>query len=487
MGEFAGSVLLLLFVLGVLRRTAAAPGRAGPAAATLVLVSVGLQHSRSTAGGRRGPGGTAGVGGVLRRRHRRSARPPTGATENPRASSSTSASPRWTRGERRGGSPLPRRCSPSPNGGRTCGGATGSPSAAGSGSPTPANGRSWSSRPANSSAPTARRGSWSCPKPCGRGCGRPCPGGRPTSAGCCRAGRGGHLGAAAGPGGGDAVGRPHTNLTAVSGSNTDARGGGSSSWRRRGRGSGDGRGWWWPASGWWVSSCWPRPEPSVLRAAVMGGVGMAGLAAGRPTRGIPVVAAAGLVLLVADPWLAREFGFVLSVLATTALVLLARPWAERLTRAGVPRVVAYAVAVPVAAQAVAVPSVALVQPAVNVVSVPANNRRGAGRRPGHRPGPGRDVVSPVWPAGAAVVAWPAGWCAAWIAAVARFTAQAPTSVAVPPGRRGGARGRAADAPRPGRRRGRPALAARSRTPVAGAGRRARPVGGAPRAVRPAVG
>ncbi|MEZ0492048.1 ComEC/Rec2 family competence protein [Kineococcus sp. TBRC 1896] len=176
-----------------------------------------------------------------------------------------------------------------------------------------------------------------------------------------------------------------------------------------------------------------RPEPSVLRAAVMGGVGMAGLATGRPVRGTPVVAAAVLVLLVADPWLAREFGFVLSVLATTALVLLARPWADRLTRAGVPRVLAYAVAVPVAAQAVCGPVVALLQPAVNVVSVPANVVVAPAVGPATVLGLAATLLSPVWPAGAGVVARPAGWCAAWIAAVARVAARAPTSLAVPPG------------------------------------------------------
>ncbi|MEZ0164248.1 ComEC/Rec2 family competence protein [Kineococcus sp. LSe6-4] len=176
-----------------------------------------------------------------------------------------------------------------------------------------------------------------------------------------------------------------------------------------------------------------RPEPSVLRAAVMGGVGMAGLAAGRPVRGIPVVAGAALVLLVADPWLAREFGFVLSVLATTALVLLARPWADRLVRAGAPRVVAYALAVPVAAQAVCGPVVALLQPAVNVVSVPANVLVAPAVGPATVLGLAATVLSPSWPAGATVLAWPAGWCAAWIATVARVAARVPTSVAVPPG------------------------------------------------------
>jgi competence protein ComEC len=176
-----------------------------------------------------------------------------------------------------------------------------------------------------------------------------------------------------------------------------------------------------------------RPEPSVLRAAVMGGVGMVGLAVGRPVRGIPVVATAALVLLVADPWLAREFGFVLSVLATTALVLWARPWADRLATAGVPRVLAYALAVPVAAQAVCGPVVALLQPAVNVVSVPANVLVAPAVGPATVLGLVATLVSPVWPAGAAVLAWPAGWCAAWIALVARTAARAPTSVAVPPG------------------------------------------------------
>ena len=59
-----------------------------------------------------------------------------------------------------------------------------------------------------------------------------------------------------------------------------------------------------------------------------------------------------LLLLLVDPWLARSYGFVLSVLATGGLVLLAPGWARRLAGRGVPRRLAEALAVPLAAQLV---------------------------------------------------------------------------------------------------------------------------------------
>jgi len=179
-----------------------------------------------------------------------------------------------------------------------------------------------------------------------------------------------------------------------------------------------------------------RPDPSVLRAAVMATVALAGLFAGRPTRGLPVLAAAVIALLLADPWLAREFGFVLSVLATTGLLLFARPWAERLQSLGVPRVLAYALAVPTAAQAVCGPVVVLLQPQVNLVTVPANVLVAPAVAPATVLGLAATLVGAVWPFGAVLLAWPAGLCAWWITAVARAAAQAPTALAVPPGAAG---------------------------------------------------
>jgi competence protein ComEC len=66
-----------------------------------------------------------------------------------------------------------------------------------------------------------------------------------------------------------------------------------------------------------------RPRPSVLRAAAMGLVSLAGLAAGRPRAAVPALSAAVAVLVLARPALAGDAGFSLSVAATAGIVLLA--------------------------------------------------------------------------------------------------------------------------------------------------------------------
>ncbi|MGW0585582.1 ComEC/Rec2 family competence protein, partial [Streptomyces sp. NPDC002920] len=63
-----------------------------------------------------------------------------------------------------------------------------------------------------------------------------------------------------------------------------------------------------------------RPDPSVLRAAACGAVVLLALATGRRRSLLPALAAAVLVLVLYDPWLARSYGFLLSVLATGALL-----------------------------------------------------------------------------------------------------------------------------------------------------------------------
>ena len=59
-----------------------------------------------------------------------------------------------------------------------------------------------------------------------------------------------------------------------------------------------------------------RPSPSVLRAAVMGGVGAFGLVGGHRRQALAGLAAAVLFLVLADPSLAGQAGFALSVLAS---------------------------------------------------------------------------------------------------------------------------------------------------------------------------
>ncbi|WP_165368518.1 ComEC/Rec2 family competence protein [Serinicoccus sediminis] len=117
-----------------------------------------------------------------------------------------------------------------------------------------------------------------------------------------------------------------------------------------------------------------RPEPSVLRAGVMGAVGLMALTRGRRRASLPTLGAAVIALLCIDPWLARSYGFALSTLATLGLVLWARPWGLAMARA-VPRwarLPARAAAVPLAAQVICAPVIVLLQGTVTTVAVLAN-------------------------------------------------------------------------------------------------------------------
>ena len=114
-----------------------------------------------------------------------------------------------------------------------------------------------------------------------------------------------------------------------------------------------------------------RPDPSVLRAAAMGLVALAGLTAGDRRRGMRALCVAVLVLILLDPWLARSPGFLLSALATAAILVLAPPWRDALCR-WVPRALAEAVVVPLAAQVACAPVVAALSDQVSLVAVAAN-------------------------------------------------------------------------------------------------------------------
>ena len=167
-----------------------------------------------------------------------------------------------------------------------------------------------------------------------------------------------------------------------------------------------------------------RPEPSVLRAAAMGVVALAGLSAGRRPRGVPALCAAVVVLLVFDPWLARSPGFALSSVATGALLLLAPPWARRLER-WLPRPAALALAAPTAAQAACGPIVVLLNPTVSLAAVPANLLADPAVGPATVLGVICAVLSLVWPWGAHVVAAVSCCASWWITWVADRAASVP--------------------------------------------------------------
>jgi competence protein ComEC len=113
------------------------------------------------------------------------------------------------------------------------------------------------------------------------------------------------------------------------------------------------------------------PQPSVLRAAVMAALVLVAMASGRPIRGVPVLALAVLGLLVADPWLARSYGFILSVFATGGLLLLSRPLMVLLSR-WLPTALSAVIAIPLAAQLACQPVLILLNPSIPLYAVPAN-------------------------------------------------------------------------------------------------------------------
>jgi competence protein ComEC len=167
-----------------------------------------------------------------------------------------------------------------------------------------------------------------------------------------------------------------------------------------------------------------RPQPSVLRAVVMGGLGVVGvLVAGRRI-GLQALLAAVLLLLLADPWLARSWGFGLSVAATGGLLTLAPHWRDSWAR-HLPRPVAEGLAVTVAAQVVTLPLQVSLAGTISWAAVPANVVAGVAVAPATVLGASAAGLSWFSAPAAHWVAWLAGWPVAWIATVARHGAAAP--------------------------------------------------------------
>ncbi|MFJ6901421.1 ComEC/Rec2 family competence protein [Streptomyces hokutonensis] len=168
-----------------------------------------------------------------------------------------------------------------------------------------------------------------------------------------------------------------------------------------------------------------RPDPSVLRAAACGAVALLALATGRRRSLIPALATAVLLLVLYDPWLARSYGFLLSVLATGALLTLAPRWCETLRRHRVPPRLAEAVAAAAAAQALCAPVVAVLSARVSLVAVPCNLLAELAVAPATVLGFAALATAPVLMPVAKVLAWGASWPAGWIADVARTGAALP--------------------------------------------------------------
>jgi competence protein ComEC len=169
-----------------------------------------------------------------------------------------------------------------------------------------------------------------------------------------------------------------------------------------------------------------RTEPSVVRAAAMGTVGLVGMGHHGRRRGTRALGAAVLLLLLFDPWLALSLGFALSALATAGILWLAPGWRDRLMR-WMPRWLAEAVAVPLAAQIACTPLVAAISGQVSLVAVVANLLAAPAVGPATVLGLAGGVTGLFSDLVGRLVATPAAWCASWIIAVAVRCADLPVA------------------------------------------------------------
>jgi competence protein ComEC len=169
-----------------------------------------------------------------------------------------------------------------------------------------------------------------------------------------------------------------------------------------------------------------RTEPSVLRAAVMGAIGVVALGSDGRRRALRGLGTAVLVLVLVDPGLSVSAGFALSALATGGILLLGPPWRAALAR-WLPRWLAEAIAVPAAAQLACTPLVAAISGRVSLVAVAANLLVAPVVGPATVLGLVGGILTMVWPPVGRLCGTLASWCVAWLIAVAEHGAALPTA------------------------------------------------------------
>ncbi|MDO4910371.1 MAG: ComEC/Rec2 family competence protein [Corynebacterium sp.] len=112
------------------------------------------------------------------------------------------------------------------------------------------------------------------------------------------------------------------------------------------------------------------PEPSVLRAGVMGAVGLVAVLFHSRMEPIHALSLAVILLLFVDPELGRHYGFALSVAATAGIIGLYPAFLPAFSR--LPAIVARALAVTIAADIVTQPIIAMMSGRISFVSVSCN-------------------------------------------------------------------------------------------------------------------
>jgi competence protein ComEC len=168
-----------------------------------------------------------------------------------------------------------------------------------------------------------------------------------------------------------------------------------------------------------------RPGPPMVRATVMSLIGSAAALFGRRCRALPVMAAAALVLLLFNPWLARAYGFALSVAATAGLLIAAPGWFARLLDRGVPGWMAGPAAVTAACEVFCEPLLVTFTGSLPLLAVPANILAAPAAPPATVLGVLAMAGYALWPPLGRLFAWVGQWPVRWICLVARVSAGIP--------------------------------------------------------------
>ena len=166
------------------------------------------------------------------------------------------------------------------------------------------------------------------------------------------------------------------------------------------------------------------PDPSVLRAAVMTASVIVMVSLGRRTWALNALAIAAIILWIADPWLAVEYGFGLSVLATSGILLLAPAMTEKLA-SRMPLPLALGLSVTLSAQLLCLPLLLQLQPGLPTYSVIANLLAGPMVAPVTVLGIVAVVLSPITPWLVGPITWLASLGTFLIEMVAIFFAELP--------------------------------------------------------------
>ena len=163
------------------------------------------------------------------------------------------------------------------------------------------------------------------------------------------------------------------------------------------------------------------PEPSIVRASIMAVIVLVFLALNKPLKGIPVLGLTVLIILAVNPWMALDFAFALSVLASGGILLLVGPLSDLLGTIA-PRWLAVVLAIPIAAQVACQPALILLNPVVPVWSVVANALAAPAAPIATILGMLVSLLGPFIPLAADALAWLAWWPSAFVAFVGRFFA-----------------------------------------------------------------